>query len=68
MCITLQKGNNNNASSVDAGKLKAENAAFGPGSTATSASVGTPWWIFGLCVVGGGLLGGWLRGRFSFLS
>ena len=63
--ITLQQGNHNVATPTATGKVKADAVATGMGSTATSQA--TPWWVFGLCVVGGGLLGAWLRGRLALL-
>lgn len=65
--ITLQQGNHNVATPTATGKVKAAAVATGVGNAATSQSKATPWWVLGLCVVGGGLVGAWLRGRLALL-
>jgi hypothetical protein len=61
--ITLQHGNNNVATPTATGKVKADAAATGPGSTASATSAGTPWYVFAGLVLIGAALGFWGRAR-----
>lgn len=63
--ITQQMGNHNVASSEATDNTKAgqraDAAAIGKGNSATSTPAGTPWWVYGICVLVGAGLCLWLR-------
>ncbi|GAB3334371.1 hypothetical protein ACFQT0_19420 [Hymenobacter humi] len=65
--FTTQTGAGHVATSAATDNTKAGQkrgtAATGAGSDASSKQAGTAWWVFGLFLLGGAVLGFWVRGK-----